>query len=105
MPGLKYRDEVKKQIDRFDTVIKAVCFYFNITETQIMARDRNRKLVEARFISYYHLHFTYGMAKSAIGNRFKLDHTTILYGIRRCKQLMVLEPEFNKSIVSIQSHI
>jgi len=105
MPGLKYRDEIKRQVDRFDTVIKGVCFYLNINEKLLMAKDRNRELVEARFISFYHLHFTYGMGKSEIAKRFKLDHTTVLHGIKRCQQLIALEPAFKKSVTNIQSHI
>lgn len=66
----------------------AVCKYYEIRPAELISVRRNRMLVNARHVAIYLCHDHTSLSLSSIANEFGgMDHTTILYAIRRIKRL------------------
>lgn len=63
-----------------DTIINAVCEYFNITKTDLVGKKKNKEIVEPRMIAIYLINELLGLPLVVIGKYFGgRDHTTIIH--------------------------
>lgn len=100
IPGLKYRNTEGNA-----GVVVAVCNYFGITEKELTARNRQQDIVEPRFIAMALLYKLSGWSKTKISKFFKKDHTTIIYGIKKCETLMKVDSNFRKDYLTIDQKL
>jgi chromosomal replication initiator protein len=70
-------------------IIKMVCRYYGIDVNHLAAKQRTLLLVRPRQIVMYlakeHTHLSLPQIATRLD---RMDHTTVLYGVRRIKQLM-----------------
>lgn len=63
-------------------IVEAVAKHFDVKEEEIFNKGRKRKIVEARITAMWVMRTKMKMILSEIGAFFKLDHTTIIYGLK-----------------------
>ena len=89
--------------------IDVACFTFGIKKDDILGKSRKREVVRIRFILYNYIKKNTKLSLSRIAVIFsKKDHTTIMNGINKHKELLVdndykycqMNDEFNKQIQS-----
>ena len=72
-----------------EDVIKAVCAFYNIKQTQIKGPKRDASLVKARQIAMYllkkELQLTFVEIGNLLGGR---DHTTVMHGVEKVENLL-----------------
>lgn len=97
IPGLRRNAPINH-----NDIIFFVCDYFNMTREQLFARDRTRNVREARFICFVMMRHYTTMTLKAIGQVFKLDHTTVIHGITTHKNLMDTEDNYKERYEEMQ---
>lgn len=68
---------------------KKVCAKYKITREDIATKKRTLKNSQARFAVWYILNKVHGLSSPVIGELYKADHTSVLYGIRRAQILNI----------------
>ncbi|MFH1186645.1 MAG: chromosomal replication initiator protein DnaA [Candidatus Levyibacteriota bacterium] len=72
-----------------DDIIKNVCSFYRIKQTQIKGAKRDSSLVRARQVAMYLLKTELNLTLVEIGNLLGgRDHTTIMYGVEKIEALM-----------------
>ena len=69
-------------------IIAVVAAIFNLPLRTMYSKRRDPRAAKIRFAAYYlaHLHTEYSYPQ--IGRVFNKDHTTIMHGVKRCKELI-----------------
>ena len=84
IPGLKSKAHKLKRIIKTDEVVNAITDHFKCSLEDLRAKNRNKKLVQVRYIMCYMLRKHTDMTLQEIADYFKpaiTDHTTSLHGI------------------------
>lgn len=97
IPGLERNAPINH-----DDIIFFVCNYFGMNRKQLFARNRTRNVKEARFMCFVMMRHYTTMTLKAIGQVFKLDHTTIIHGITTHKNLMDTEDSYKERYEEMQ---
>lgn len=97
IPGLRRNAPINH-----NDIIFFVCDYFNMTREQLFARNRARNVREARFMCFVMMRHYTTMTLKAIGQVFKLDHTTVIHGITTHKNLMDTEDNYKERYEEMQ---
>jgi chromosomal replication initiator protein len=88
-----------------ERIRKAVCAYFNVSYRELQKSSRVRRLSYVRQVSFYLLRNYSTDSLNMIGSRYgSRDHTTVIYGANKIRELMKIYPEVEddlKQIVSI----
>lgn len=72
-----------------DDIIKNVCSFYRLKQTQIKGAKRDASLVKARQIAMYLLKKDLDLPFVEIGNLLGgRDHTTVMYGVRKIESLL-----------------
>ena len=101
MPGLKYRERLPARPDRVEGVINDIAEYFNVTAAAIAVRTRKRKIVDIRSIAIHFLRIKLHLTLREIGDRFSLDHTSVIWSLKRCKNLIDTDDLFARRVQDI----
>lgn len=72
-------------------ICEVVAAEFNVTVQDILGPRRLKHFVVPRQIASYFAHEIFKHSKSRIAQRLHRDHTTILHGIRRTKEVHIKE--------------
>ena len=62
-----------------------------VSEEELRSRSRKPHLVNARFLAFWILNKHFDWSLVAIGEQFKMDHTTVLNGVRRAEERNLFE--------------
>lgn len=101
--GLTPKEEKTTRIHP-DDIIKHVCDFYNIKQTQIKGPKRDASLVRARQVAMYLLKKELGLTLVEIGNYLGgRDHTTIMHGLSKVENLVVSNSPLSEDIVGITS--
>lgn len=90
-----------------DKIIKIICAIREISIKEVGLNNRKQNIVETRFILFYILKEYCFLTLTEIGNILAeypcgtFDHSTVLHGIKRIKELYEIEPVLKKEIDSI----
>lgn len=101
MPGLKYRNQSVERADRTADAITEICHYLKMPFAQVKERNRSREIVDARCMVIYFLRVNLKLQLKSIAEIFKIDHTTVMYNVKRCRILMESDNSFLKQMVDI----
>jgi len=89
-----------------ETITKTVSGYFRIPVPDIRSKARNRDITNARHIAMY---FSYKIGQSTltqIGDYFgKRDHTSVMHGVNKVKNLVKNDNDFAHRIFEIESQL
>ena len=97
-----------KMIPPYQEVIKTVCSFYNIKVTNIKSSDRSERLSFPRQIAMYILREHYRFRLEHVAEMLKKkDHTTIIHGVEKIKQLLMkdqqVKNEVDKIIQTVES--
>lgn len=65
-----------------------------VTKIPITTKGRYRTLCEGRQIAAYIMHVKYGMSLNSIGERLKIDHSTVSHATKCVKTLLQYDKKF-----------
>lgn len=87
-----------------DNIIHTIAEYFNITSTSIMGNKRQPNIVFARQMAMYLCRELLGMSYPTLGKIFGgKDHSTVLYSIKKIKNLLVTNIEMHNTLTNIKN--
>jgi len=86
-----------------DEILTAVCVGLRVELKAIIGKCRMRHLVEARQIAFYLMRQLTGLTLKQIGEVFNRDHSTVVYGIQTCSDLLDVDIDFQKKVHRIKS--
>ncbi len=85
-----------------DDVIKHVCVYYNVKNTQLKGPKRDAGLVRARHVAMYFLKEKLGLTQVEVGNLLGgRDHTTVMHGVDKISALVENKDAVNEDIKRI----
>lgn len=85
-------------------ILKAVCTHYGVEKTRLLSPTRNKGIVRMRWIAMYLLKRRMNYSLMEIGRRMKLDHTTVLHGLRGMAKLLENGcPETAAAIAAVES--
>ena len=89
-----------------DDVINVVCSHFDVKPTQLKGPRREASLVRARQVCMYLLYHKLGLTLVDIGNLLGgRDHTTIMHGVDKIKNLVDNKDKVSVDILGITSSL
>ena len=74
-----------------DTVVRYVCKYFGVDETQLKSPHRSKNISEPRQIAIYLIRELTGLQLETIGKYFNRDHGTISASIKKIQGLLSMK--------------
>ena len=87
--ALKDQVTTTKQTVTPDTIMDAVCKYYNINKLDLIGKKKNKEIVEPRQICMYIIFELLGLPLVSIGQLFGgRDHTTVIHAKDKVTQLM-----------------
>lgn len=81
-----------------DKVVRVVTDFTGVTIEKMMSTARASYVSDSRFIMWYMLRKFTKMTLTDIGVMFNRDHTSVMYGENRCKDLIKTEPDFRNKV-------
>lgn len=83
-------------------IIDIVSDYFLLSKEAVMGKRRDAEIVRARHICFYLLQKTKRLTLKRIGDVMGgFDHTTVLFGVNRLKELMENEEQLKIEVLNI----
>ena len=86
-------------------IIQVVFDYFDVPLFYQRVRNRERKIVLARQVSMYYIRQTTKMSYTEIGEKFALDHATIIHGIKAVNNFRDTDRQFRSDMANICNKI
>jgi chromosomal replication initiator protein len=91
---------------RSQDILDEVCRFFDVTKDELMIRRTFLRISQVRHLCMYLLQKHLGMTLNEVAYRFdRLDHTTVLNGVRRCRVRLATDVEFAKQVALIESYL
>ena len=85
-----------------EDIIKVVCEYYNVTIDDINSKKRSQDIVHPRQVATWlcrnMTENSQDMVGKAVGNR---DHSTVISGINKVREMIENDPSFEKNIDSL----
>jgi chromosomal replication initiator protein len=86
-------------------VQRIVAEYFSIPRMEMTSARRSREIARPRQVAMYLAREFTPCSMPAIGRRFGRDHTTIMWGIRRIKELIETDAELATDVETLRGEI
>lgn len=83
-------------------ILKAICEYYRLTETEIRKKSRKRPLVWCRQVYYYLCIRLTGLTLLEIGKEFGQDHTTVIHGNETIQDIIWADPDKRREVEEIE---
>ena len=77
----------------------------HLSVNQIKSDSRDHSFSEARFILMHFAHYYLNMTKVAIGEFLNRDHSTVVYGMKKCNNLLDTDKDFQRKFMMVKSKI
>ena len=90
-----------------DSIINAVCKYFNITKDQLTQKTRKREIVEARQVACVLIRKNFPrLSYEKIGNMLGgLNHATMIHAIKKVDNMLATDKAFIQTFNRIKNEI
>ena len=79
----------------------AVCFRFGTDLDELRSPRRSRTYTRPRYYIFLLAREFTSLSLPQIGNRYDRDHTTVMHGIKRIKELYPLSPRVRRHVSEI----
>lgn len=90
----------------FTSSVHLIAHEFGLTATDILSRRRLRRFTHVRHIAIHVLIKHYQkISKSAIGRRFGLDHTSVIYADRKAASVLEGDPDLKERVLSLEAKL
>lgn len=100
----KYNKKRTKSVN-FDKIVKVTTDYFNLTPEVIYSNNKVRDVAEARQIIMYLADKILSLSSTAIGQKLKRRHTTVLHGIKTIKDRHEICDPITAAVETIESRL
>ena len=104
--ALKSLLDSASKIVTVDKIQKVICHKFKIKLSQLKSKNNSPKIAFPRQVAMYLSKELTKTSLPEIGKKFGgKHHTTVIHSVRKIEKLRMKDPEFNKEINSLISHI
>lgn len=100
LPLLEYRNQEEK----ISTVIQEACDVFSVTREQILGKRQDRNIADARHAVFYVCMVRGGISCKLIGKVFGKDHSTVISGREKVRNIMATNSNFNQLVTKLISN-
>jgi len=87
------------------SILKLVAAEFGIDYNKVITRGRSATIVLPRQIAFYLTDKHLKQSLSSMGWYMGMDHTSVLHGRNKIRQLIVVNPEFRAKIEAIEAKL
>lgn len=99
----KKQTQMRRKITPGD-VIKTVCSYYDIKQSQIKGKTRLSSIAHARQVTMYLLREEYKLKLEEVAIILKRkDHTTIIHGVEKISRMVMKDPQVKEDVDRITS--
>lgn len=88
-----------------DKVVQLVTEFTGVTVEKMTSNARAYHVSDARFIMWYMLRKFTQMTLMDIGVMFNRDHTSVMYGVNRCSDLIKTEKDYRDKVRFIEQKL
>ena len=88
-----------------EKILNEVSRNFNILVENILSNKRNAEVVEARRVAIYVIREITSLSTEKIGEEFNMNHSTVIYNIKKCEEEMKTNSALNLTIKSIIDNV
>jgi hypothetical protein len=85
-------------LDR-ENLLSVISFVSGISEDIILSQNRSRGLVLCRHVYFYIAREKLGLKLAEIGEVFGCDHTTVIHGLTKVKDMLSIQDEITCNMV------
>ncbi|MBQ5777522.1 MAG: chromosomal replication initiator protein DnaA, partial [Oscillospiraceae bacterium] len=86
-------------------IIKAVAKYFEISDTDILGKDRSSKIAEPRKIAMYMVRDMTNESFPKMGKIFGKDHTTVKYAVDSLEEQLKTDSVLREKIQDVKNSV
>ena len=90
-------------LSKIETIMRMVAEKEGVVEHTIASDRRSKRIVHARYVTFYLIYILTNYSMPAIGRMFSKDHTTILHGIRKIETERKKDPVFDSTLRHYES--
>lgn len=83
-----------------ENLLSVICFVSGLPENEIKGQNRARGLVLCRHAYYFIAREKMGLKLVEIGEVFGSDHTTVIHGIKKVKDMISIEDEITLNFIN-----
>ena len=107
LPGVKPEmNRVSFHIySNLDKIIQVVTEFTGVTIEKMTSNARAYYISDSRFIMWYLLRKFTKMTLMDIGVMFNRDHTSVMYGVNRCADLIKTEKDFRSKVRFLEEQL
>lgn len=88
-----------------NNLLSVISFVSGQPEEEILGSSRSRSLVLCRHVYYHIAREKMGLKLCQIGKFFDRDHTTIIHGLRKVKDMVSIEDEITCQFIEQVNHL
>lgn len=100
-----YQPRQKFALSTFDKVLAAVCDAFDVAPADLLSNCRKRVCAYPRFALYLLLSEYLPWSLPMIGRKCNRDHTSVIHGMRRARDLLAIDEDFRTKYATAKNHI
>lgn len=83
-----------------ENLLSVISFVSGLPENAIRSQNRARGLVLCRHAYYYIARQNMGLKLAEIGEVFGADHTTVIHGVQKVKDMLSIEDEITLNFIN-----
>lgn len=89
-----------------ESIIKAVCAYYNVSHSAITGKSRAKPIAEARHVAMYLLREDADLALKQVGLLLgHRDHSTVIHGVQKVARALLTDPRLAAQLSDIRAKI
>jgi len=82
-----------------------VCWQMQISEYDILSKSRSTPLPDARSIAMTLIYKYADVYKSDIAKTFGKDHSTVIFALNKCQDLLDTDKKFKENYLAIEKRV
>ena len=88
-----------------EAIIRATCNFFNITQNELLGKNKRQEIVRARQVCAYLMCDMLALPLVSVGQILRRDHTTVGYSRDKIAELMRVNDKVHKEVEDVRSAI
>lgn len=87
----------------YELILSDAAILCGVSIDDVLSKSKRIEIVRARQLAWYVLHKKYGWSLSTIARHTKKNHTTILHGINKVRDLLVMHADVRMVVDDLTS--
>ena len=88
-----------------EAIIRATCTFFNITQNDLLGKNKRQEIVRARQVCAYLMCDMLALPLVSVGQILRRDHTTVGYSRDKIAELMRVNDKVHKEVEDVRSAV